>query len=103
MKVLTKLAKVFIKSNNLILRWGSERIIDTPITEAGFTGMGVGMAMHGMRPIIEFMTFNFALQSIDHIINSAAKSHYMSGGDLTCPIVFRGPIGASAAVAAQHS
>ena len=65
--------------------------------------MGVGMAMHGIRPIIEFMTFNFALQSIDHIINSAAKSHYMSGGDLTCPIVFRGPNGASAAVAAQHS
>ncbi len=77
--------------------------MDTPITEAGFTGIGVGMAMHGMRPIIEFMTFNFALQSIDHIVNSAAKSHYMSGGDLSCPIVFRGPNGASAAVAAQHS
>lgn len=100
MKELTKSLRVFTKSNFLMIRWGNDRIVDTPITEAGFTGMGVGMAMHGMRPIVEFMTWNFALQSIDHIINSAAKSHYMSGGDLSCPIVFRGANGASAAVAA---
>ena len=99
----TRSLKAYSKSNfpsSLNQRYGGDRIIDTPITEAGFTGLAVGAAMHGMRPICEFMTFNFALQSIDHIINSAAKAHYMSGGDLTCPIVFRGPNGASAAVAA---
>mmetsp|Transcript_60186 Transcript_60186/g.130535 ORF Transcript_60186/g.130535 Transcript_60186/m.130535 type:complete len:85 (+) Transcript_60186:275-529(+) len=78
-------------------------MIDTPITECGFTGMAVGSALAGMRPIVEFMTFNFSMQAIDHIINSAAKSCYMSDGDLKCPIVFRGPNGASAGVAAQHS
>lgn len=83
--------------------FGPERIIDTPISEAGFTGIGVGAGLHGLRPIIEFMTWNFALQSIDHIVNSCAKAHYMSNGDLTCPIVFRGINGVSAGVAAQHS
>lgn len=79
------------------------RMIDTPITEAGFTGMGVGAAVGGMRPIVEFMTWNFAMQAIDHIVNSAAKGAYMSTGSLQCPIVFRGGNGASAGVAAQHS
>lgn len=82
---------------------GSNRLIDTPITEHGFAGMAVGAAMNGMRPICEFMTWNFALQAIDHIVNSAAKGRYMSGGQIDCPIVFRGPNGASAGVAAQHS
>ncbi len=77
--------------------------MDTPISETGFTGIGVGAAMYGLKPIVEFMTWNFALQSIDHIINSAAKAHYMSAGDLTCPIVFRGINGVSAGVGAQHS
>jgi len=84
-------------------QFGPERIIDTPITEAGFTGIGVGAGLYGLKPIIEFMTWNFSMQSIDHIINSCAKSHYMSNGDLTCPIVFRGINGVSAGVAAQHS
>ena len=84
-------------------RFGPQRIWDTPITEAGFTGIGVGAGLYGLRPIIEFMTMNFSLQAIDHIINSCAKAHYMSGGDLTCPIVFRGINGVSAGVAAQHS
>lgn len=84
-------------------RYGDKRIIDTPITEAGFTGIGVGAGLYGLRPIIEFMTFNFALQAIDHIVNSCAKTHYMSGGDLTCPIVFRGINGVSASVGAQHT
>jgi pyruvate dehydrogenase E1 component subunit beta len=78
-------------------------VIDMPITEHGFTGMAVGAAMTGLKPIVEFMTFNFAMQAIDHIINSAAKTLYMSGGQLGCPIVFRGPNGAAARVAAQHS
>ena len=78
-------------------------MIDTPITEYGFTGIGVGAAMAGLKPIVEFMTFNFAMQAIDQIINSAAKTLYMSGGQLGCPIVFRGPNGAAARVAAQHS
>jgi pyruvate dehydrogenase E1 component beta subunit len=82
---------------------GSDRVIDTPITEMGFAGIGVGAAMNGMRPIVEFMTMNFALQAIDHIINSAAKQLYMSAGDINVPIVFRGPNGAAAGVAAQHS
>lgn len=79
------------------------RMIDTPITEMGFTGMGVGAALAGMRPVVEFMTWNFAMQAIDHIVNSAAKGAYMSTGKLECPIVFRGGNGASAGVAAQHS
>jgi pyruvate dehydrogenase E1 component beta subunit len=90
-------------SKGLYDKWGAKRIIDTPISEVGFTGIGVGAALYGLRPIIEFMTWNFALQSIDQIINSAAKIHYMSAGDLTCPIVFRGLNGAAAGVAAQHS
>jgi pyruvate dehydrogenase E1 component beta subunit len=84
-------------------QFGPGRVIDTPITEAGFTGIGVGAGLYGLKPIIEFMTWNFSMQSIDHIINSCAKSHYMSNGDLTCPIVFRGINGVSAGVAAQHS
>jgi pyruvate dehydrogenase E1 component beta subunit len=83
--------------------FGSKRIVDTPITEAGFTGIACGAAMYGTKPILEFMTFNFGMQAIDHVVNSAAKLRYMSGGDLSCPIVFRGPNGAASAVAAQHS
>ena len=82
---------------------GAKRVIDTPITEQGFAGIGVGAAMAGLRPIVEFMTFNFAMQAIDQIVNSAAKTLYMSGGQMGCPIVFRGPNGAAARVAAQHS
>uniref|UniRef100_A0AC35U6H8 Pyruvate dehydrogenase E1 component subunit beta n=1 Tax=Rhabditophanes sp. KR3021 TaxID=114890 RepID=A0AC35U6H8_9BILA len=84
-------------------KYGDERVIDTPITETGFTGLAVGSAFHGLRPICEFMTFNFCLQSIDHVINSAAKTFYMSSGRFNVPIVFRGPNGAAAGVAAQHS
>src|ERR1700743_3421604 len=87
----------------LLQEFGARRVIDTPITEHGFAGIGVGAAMGGLRPIVEFMTFNFAMQAIDHIINSAAKTNYMSGGQMRCPIVFRGPNGAAARVAAQHS
>ena len=90
-------------SQGLLDEFGPRRVIDTPITEHGFTGMAVGAAMTGLKPIVEFMTFNFAMQAIDHIINSAAKTLYMSGGQLGCPIVFRGPNGAAARVAAQHS
>ena len=90
-------------SRDLLEEFGARRVIDTPITEHGFTGLGVGAAMAGLKPIVEFMTFNFAMQAIDQIINSAAKSHYMSGGQLHCQIVFRGPNGAAARVAAQHS
>ena len=90
-------------SQGLLDEFGPRRIIDTPITEHGFTGMAVGAAMDGLRPIVEFMTFNFAMQGIDHIINSAAKTLYMSGGQMGCPIVFRGPNGAASRVAAQHS
>jgi pyruvate dehydrogenase E1 component beta subunit len=90
-------------SQGLLERFGSERIIDTPITEHGFTGMAVGAALAGLKPIVEFMTFNFAMQAIDQIINSAAKTLYMSGGQMGCPIVFRGPNGAASRVAAQHS
>jgi len=79
------------------------RVIDTPITESGFTGLGVGAAMSGTIPVVEFMTWNFALQAIDHIVNTAAKSRYMSGGSITCPVVFRGPNGPPTAVGAQHS
>lgn len=90
-------------SKGLLEKYGEKRIVDTPITEAGFTGIGVGASAMGLKPIIEFMTINFALQAIDHIINSAAKLRYMSAGELGCPIVFRGLNGPAAAVAAQHS
>jgi pyruvate dehydrogenase E1 component beta subunit len=90
-------------SQGLLQEFGAKRVIDTPITEYGFAGLGTGAAFHGLRPIVEFMTFNFAMQAIDHIINSAAKTLYMSGGQMGSPIVFRGPNGAAARVAAQHS
>ncbi len=90
-------------SQGLLEEFGDKRIIDTPITEHGFAGLGVGAAFGGLKPIVEFMTFNFAMQAMDQIINSAAKTHYMSGGQMTCPIVFRGPNGAASRVAAQHS
>ena len=90
-------------TQNLLQEFGAKRVVDTPITEYGFAGLGVGAAMGGLRPIVEFMTFNFAMQAIDHIVNSAAKTNYMSGGQMRCPIVFRGPNGAAARVAAQHS
>lgn len=90
-------------TQGLLQEFGDRRVVDTPITEHGFAGIGVGAALTGLRPIIEFMTFNFAMQAIDHIINSAAKTLYMSGGQMGCPIVFRGPNGAAARVAAQHS
>ena len=90
-------------SQGLLDEFGPRRVIDTPITEQAFTGMAVGAAMDGLRPIVEFMTFNFAMQAIDQIINSAAKTLYMSGGQMGCPIVFRGPNGAASRVAAQHS
>jgi pyruvate dehydrogenase E1 component beta subunit len=90
-------------SQGLLDEFGGKRVIDTPITEYGFTGLGVGAAMYGVKPIVEFMTFNFAMQAVDHIINSAAKTHYMSGGQITSPIVFRGANGAAARVGAQHS
>ena len=90
-------------TQGLLQEFGPRRVVDTPITEHGFTGMGVGAAMTGLRPIVEFMTFNFAMQAIDHLINSAAKTLYMSGGQMGAPIVFRGPNGAAARVGAQHS
>ncbi len=90
-------------SQGLLDEFGPRRVVDTPITEAGFAGLGVGAALAGLRPIVEFMTFNFAMQAIDQIINSASKTLYMSGGQMHCPIVFRGPNGAAARVAAQHS
>jgi pyruvate dehydrogenase E1 component beta subunit len=90
-------------SQGLLAEFGERRVIDTPITEHGFTGVGVGAALSGLKPIVEFMTWNFAMQAMDQIINSAAKTLYMSGGQMGCPIVFRGPNGAAARVAAQHS
>ena len=90
-------------TQGLLEEFGAQRVVDTPITEYGFAGLGAGAAMGGLRPIIEFMTFNFAMQAIDHIINSAAKTNYMSGGQMRCPIVFRGPNGAASRVGAQHS
>ncbi|UKK84522.1 pyruvate dehydrogenase complex E1 component subunit beta [Sphingopyxis sp. BSN-002] len=90
-------------TQGLLDEFGARRVIDTPITEYGFAGLGSGAAMGGLKPVIEFMTFNFAMQAIDHIINSAAKTNYMSGGQMRCPIVFRGPNGAASRVAAQHS
>ena len=90
-------------TQGLLDEFGDKRVIDTPITEYGFAGIGTGAAMGGLRPIVEFMTFNFAMQAIDHIVNSAAKTNYMSGGQMRCPVVFRGPNGAAARVGAQHS
>ena len=90
-------------TQGLLDEFGPERVIDTPITEHGFTGVGIGAAFAGLRPVVEFMTFNFAMQAMDQIINSAAKTNYMSGGQVPCPIVFRGPNGAASRVAAQHS
>jgi pyruvate dehydrogenase E1 component beta subunit len=90
-------------TQGLLDEFGPSRVVDTPITEYGFAGLGSGAAMGGLRPVIEFMTFNFAMQAIDHIINSAAKTNYMSGGQMRCPIVFRGPNGAASRVGAQHS
>ncbi|WNO55047.1 pyruvate dehydrogenase complex E1 component subunit beta [Stakelama saccharophila] len=90
-------------TQGLLDEFGDRRVIDTPITEYGFAGVGTGAAMGGLRPVVEFMTFNFAMQAIDHIVNSAAKTNYMSGGQMRCPIVFRGPNGAASRVGAQHS
>ncbi|KAK7860510.1 pyruvate dehydrogenase e1 component subunit beta-1 [Quercus suber] len=90
-------------SIGLLKKYGPGRVLDTPITEAGFTGIGVGAAYHGLKPIVEFMTFNFSMQAIDHIINSAAKMNYMSAGQISVPIVFRGPNGAISGGGAQHS
>jgi pyruvate dehydrogenase E1 component beta subunit len=90
-------------SQGLLQEFGPRRVIDTPITEQGFAGVGIGASFSGLRPIVEFMTFNFAMQAIDQIINSAAKTRYMSGGQMSCPIVFRGPNGIASRVAAQHS
>src|SRR5262249_13456605 len=90
-------------TQGLLQEFGADRVIDTPITEHGFAGLGVGAAMAGLKPVVEFMTFNFAMQAMDQLINSAAKTLYMSGGQMTCSIVFRGPNGAAARVAAQHS
>ncbi len=90
-------------TRELLQEFGPQRVVDTPITEHGFAGLGVGAAFGGLKPIVEFMTFNFAMQAIDHIINSAAKTLYMSGGQMGCPIVFRGPNGAASRVGAQHS
>ena len=90
-------------TQGLLDEFGAKRVIDTPITEYGFAGIGAGAAMGGLRPIVEFMTFNFAMQAIDHIVNSAAKTNYMSGGQMRCPVVFRGPNAAASRVGAQHS
>lgn len=90
-------------TRGLLQKYGAERVRDTPITEAGFTGIGVGAGFAGLRPVVEFMTFNFSMQAIDQVINSAAKTLYMSAGQIACPIVFRGPNGAASGVAAQHS
>src|SRR3546814_14716799 len=90
-------------TQGLLQEFGAQRVVDTPITEYGFAGLGAGAAMGGLKPIIEFMTFNFAMQAIDPIINSAAKTNYMSGGQMRCPVVFRGPNGAASRGGAQHS
>src|SRR5690606_9367893 len=90
-------------SQGLLQEFGERRVIDTPITEHGFTGLAVGAAFGNLKPIVEFMTFNFAMQAMDHLINSAAKTLYMSGGQMGSPMVFRGPNGAAARVGAQHS
>src|ERR1700704_262038 len=90
-------------TEGLLAEFGARRVVDTPITEHGFAGLGIGAAMMGLKPIVEFMTFNFAMQAMDHLINSAAKTRYMSGGQIGASIVFRGPNGPAARVAAQHS
>jgi len=90
-------------TKGLLDKFGEKRVVDTPITEMGFAGLAVGAALAGLRPICEFMTFNFAMQAIDQIVNSAGKTYYMSGGNVPCPVVFRGPNGAAAGVGAQHS
>ncbi|KAI9293387.1 thiamine diphosphate-binding protein [Neoconidiobolus thromboides FSU 785] len=90
-------------SKGLLDKFGPKRVIDTPITEMGFAGLAVGAALYGLKPVCEFMTFNFSMQAIDHVVNSAGKTYYMSGGIVQCPIVFRGPNGAAAGVGAQHS
>lgn len=90
-------------TKGLYQKYGERRVFDTPITEAGFAGMACGAAYKGLKPVCEFMTFNFSMQAIDHVVNSAAKQFYMSGGTITCPVVFRGPNGVAAGVAAQHS
>jgi len=90
-------------TKGLLDKFGEKRVVDTPITEMGFAGLAVGSALAGLRPICEFMTFNFAMQAIDQIVNSAGKTYYMSGGNVPCPVVFRGPNGFAAGVAAQHS
>jgi pyruvate dehydrogenase E1 component beta subunit len=90
-------------TEGLLAEFGEKRVVDTPITEHGFAGIAVGAAMMGLKPVVEFMTFNFAMQAMDHLINSAAKTNYMSGGQIRCPIVFRGPNGAASRVGAQHS
>lgn len=90
-------------SKGLYQKYGDKRVIDTPITEMGFTGLAIGASLKGLKPIVEFMTFNFSMQAIDQVVNSAAKQYYMSAGDIACPIVFRGPNGYSAGTAAQHS
>src|SRR6201996_6698717 len=90
-------------TEGLLAEFGAKRVVDTPITEHGFAGLGVGASMMGLKPVVEFMTFNFAMQAMDHLINSAAKTSYMSGGQIKCPIVFRGPNGAASRVGAQHS
>src|SRR5476649_2857737 len=90
-------------TRGLLEEFGPKRVIDTPITEHGFAGVGVGAAMAGLKPIVEFMTFNFAMQAMDQLINSAAKTRYMSGGQMSSPMVFRGPNGMASRVAAQHS
>jgi len=90
-------------SQGMLDEFGPERVVDTPITEHGFTGLSVGAAFAGLKPIVEFMTFNFAMQAMDQIINSAAKTLYMAGGQMGCPIVFRGPNSSASRVAAQHS
>ena len=84
-------------------KYGAKRVVDTPITEHGFAGIAVGAAFQGLKPVCEFMTFNFSMQAIDQVVNGAAKTYYMSGGQITCPLVFRGPNGAAKAVAAQDS
>ena len=93
----------FKVTRGLFPRFGSGRVIDTPITEAGFTGIGIGAAMAGLRPIVEFMTMSFSILALDQIINHAAKVHYMTNGVVKCPIVFRGPGGAAKQLSAQHS
>lgn len=90
-------------TKGLLDRFGERRVVDTPITEYGFTGLAVGAALKGLKPIVEFMSFNFSMQAIDHVVNSAAKTHYMSGGTQKCQITFRGPNGSAVGVAAQHS